>query len=84
MRILTNKESRKRCVFGVFLKSLLLRPYEKFYGHCPIELTPGQSVGGIQHANEMADRREVIIIKPLHDALHEERGLQKMYLWLSN
>ena len=62
---------------------LLLSPYEKLYGHNPMEVTPGQKLTGIiQRANEMTGRQVVIIIDeydaPLLDVLHEDDELKKM------
>ena len=57
--------------------ALLLRPYEKQYGHDSMELTPGQKLSGVIHrAYEMTGKQVVIIIDeydaPLLDVLHED------------
>jgi len=63
--------------------ALLLSPYERLYGHNPMELTPGQKLTGIiQRAYEMTGKQVVIIIDeydaPLLDVLHEDNVLKEM------
>ena len=62
--------------------ALLLRPYEKLYGHDSMELTPGQKLSGVIHrAYEMTGKQVVIIIDeydaPLLDVLHEDEELKE-------
>ena len=63
--------------------ALLLSPYEKLFGHNPMELTPGQKLTGIiQRAYEMTGKQVVVIIDeydaPLLDVLHEDNVLKEM------
>ena len=63
--------------------ALLLSPYEKLFGHNPMELTPGQKLTGIiQRAYEMTGKQVVVIIDeydaPLLDVLHDDNELKEM------